>query len=425
MLDWRLCDLYGREISALRDDTGAQISIGLNDRRTAQLPVSFDDAAASKILPLQTVLKARWHDEPHFSGVVLKPAYRGRDRRVTVSAIDPSIRLQNFFIGMRTDGVPLAGANNGTLSYLQIDQSQILNLLASTAQPTVTELNSGVWPTGIATGTLAPTSVLRDRTYEMGKQIWEAMTQLSGVAAGIDFELDPVDRTDGVLTQLNTYYPQQGVDRSDNVIFHFGWGLNNASDFTWEPSGDVVKNRSIHVGQLDNTTGVQPSATRHNLDSQTGMGIYGEYVGESDVVLTSTLDEHALGSVLAYGWPVDFFDIIPVQDDGEGWYRDADGTLRRSNSKYGVAPRFGKNADYYIGDVIRVVARDKPGLDVDLAGRVVSATLQSTSSGATVVAIKCAPIIGGAYRVRGVKPPSLTRTIEEMRQQLRMVGVVQ
>lgn len=421
MLDWRLCDLYGREISTLRDDPGAQVTITLNDRRTASLPIDFSDKAAGLVLPLQTLLKARWHDETHFCGLALKPSYRGRERRVTVPAVDSSLRLANFHIGQRSDGVSLVGSNAaGGLGYAGIDQSTIMSLLAATAQPTVAELNVGVWPTGIIDGQLAAASFARDRTYEPGKQVWEAMTQLSAVDNGLDFELDPVDREDAVYSQLNTYYPQQGVDRSDDVIFHYGWGKSNASDFTWEPSGDVVRNRSSRVGQ----PGVN-GARQDNLAAQQAFGIYAEYVGESDVSLAGTLNEHALSTVLTYGWPVDFFDVVPAQDDGTGWYRDAAGVLRKGTEKYGGAPRFGKGADYYIGDVIRVVARDKPGLDVDIAGRVVQATLQSVGSGATVVGLKCAPIIGGSNRIRGIKPPSLTRTIEAMRQQLRMIEVSQ
>lgn len=424
MLDFRLCDLKGRTIGEIEDLPGSQVIIGLSDRRTASVSVSFDDPAAGKVSPLRTVLKARLNDAPVYSGVILRPQFRGRERRASLPSVDPSARLAAFHFGQRADGAAPTGAAGVPYRWTQLDQVEMLRRMISHAQLTTAELASGAPGHGITFGDTPMSGVLRDREYEQGKQVWEAMQQLHSVINGFDFELEPIDTEDGNLVKLNTFYPFQGQDKRSTVEFNYGWGQENLADYTWDRAGDLVKNRSTQVGKKDEDTGAQPSASWTNDESVVKYGLWGEWRGQPEVTLIPTLEEDAYTSVISYGEPINFLDLRPALDDGSGWYRDATNVLRRAQGKFGVAPRFGKNADYYIGDIVSLVIRDG-FVSLDIAVRVVGATITRVSNGGVLVEPRVAPVLGGAYRIGGVQPPSLARELEYLRQRMRMVQVLQ
>jgi hypothetical protein len=425
VIAFTLCDLQGRALSDPLRLPGGQVALAINDRRTGQAPIGFDEPAAAQVRPLVTVLKARWAGSQLLTGVVLRPQFAGAQRTVTVPAIDPSARLAAAFIGARSDGAGLPGAPVGDpWHWAAVDQSEMLARLVEHASPTAAELAEGTPDHGVIRGSL-PATVNRDRTYEVGKQIWEAMTQLSAVIDGVDFELEPLDRTDGVLAQLNTYTPFQGTDRSDEVVLHYGWGRHNASDFSWEPAGDILKNRSTRVGQAPTGGGPAPTATEEQAESRRENGIWAEYQGDTDVIDQPTLVDHANATLAKYAWPVDFFTVIPATDDGTGWRRTAQGALEQLPGRYGVPPLFHPNGAYWLGDIIRVVARDRPGLDEDLVGRVLGAKLTNAPNGGVVPELQCAPVVGGGFPTRGAAPPTFRRDYETLRQQVRLLTISQ
>lgn len=428
MIDFWLCDLRGVSIKDFTDLAGGvrgSVTMTLNGGRSASVPVSFDDAAAAMVQPLTTVVKARWDRGHLFTGVAVRPQYSGRDRKVTVSARDPSVRLQSFQIGARADGAGIPGFNNGSFGWTAVDQSEMMARLMEHASPTAGELAVGVPGHGIVRGTL-PTSKTRDRVYEPGKQIWECWTQLAGVVDGVDFDLRALDQSDGSYVALDTYYPMMGSDKSSTVIFHYGWGLENVVDCDIEPAGDIVKNRSIHVGQLDELTQIQPtSGVIDRTESVQIHGIYSDYVGESDVVSSVTLGEHALGTVTTYGFPPFFITMTPAQDDGSGYQINSSGVLEILPRRYGSPPVLGPGADYWLGDIVSVVVRDGPAFDFDLLARVIEITLSNAPSGAVQAELKLAPVVGGGYRVSGVLPPSFIREFATMRERQRLAQVVQ
>lgn len=428
MIDFWLCDLGGVRIKDFTDLSGASrgsVTLTLNGGRSASVPVSFDDPAAALMQPLTTVIKAVWDRGHLFTGVAVRPQYSGRNRTITISARDPSIRMQAFQIGARSDGAGLPSYNNGVYGWVGVDQSEMIARLMEHATPTAAETAAGVPSHGIIRGSL-PTSRTRDRVYEPGKQVWEAWTQLVGVVDGVDFDLRPLDQTDGSYVALDTYYPMMGSDRSDNVIFQYGWGSENLVDCDIEPAGDIVKNRSIHVGQLDEVSQTQPtSGVVDRSESVQISGIYSDYVGESDIISAATLTEHALGTVTTYGYPPFFISMVPAQDDGSGYRINASGVLEILPKRYGSPPVLGPSADYWIGDIVSVVVRDGPAFNFDLLARVIEITLSNVPSGAVQAELKLAPVVGGGYRVPGVLPPSFIREFAAMRERQRLAQVVQ
>lgn len=422
MIDFRLCDLRGATLADFHDTAGSSVTLAVNAGRTASLVTSFDDPAAGLVHPLATVVKARWPQGALFSGVVLRPQYASSTRQVTIPAVDPSLRLQAFQVGARSDAAGLPGANNTSWGYTAIDQSEILARLVEHASPTTAEAAAGVPGHGIIRGSL-PASVARDRLYEPGKQLWEACQQLAGVVDGVDFDLRALDETDGSLVALDTHYPQMGTDRSATVVFEYGWGRENCTECSIEGAGDIVRNRSIRVGQVNETTGAQLRADRDRTESQLAHGIYGEFVGEPDVVEQATLNEHAQAAVTNYGYPPYLVSVTPAQDDGTG-YRVDGGVLVKLPVRYGIPPVLGPQGDYWLGDVVRVIPRDG-AFRFDIKARVLAITLTNASTGAVVAGLRLAPLLGGGYRVRGVTPPSFVREFEAMRQSLRLATIVQ
>jgi hypothetical protein len=240
----------------------------------------------------------------------------------------------------------------------------------------VAEKAAGIPGLGIIRGDL-PGSVLRDRTYYDLQNVWEALLNLSQVIDGPDFELEPLDRTDGVFAQLNTFPQHQGTDRSEDVKFEFGVGATNADAFGWQPSGEQLVNRYIMAGATPEGSPTTPAWISESLDSQR-LGIYEATEVDTEITDIATLKERADGVITTRAFPLDFFTLQPaLQQAGQ------------EEVEAGVSPRFGPptdpDADFWLGDTIGVVARE--GLmSVELTGRATGATL-TTADGAGNVAV--------------------------------------
>lgn len=87
---------------------------------------------------------------------------------------------------------------------------------------------------GITAGLGASTGVARDRTYEPGKAVFEAVQQLSEVINGFDWDIDPDSRA------LDIYYPQRGENRG--VVLDLG-GLVTGFTRDVDPSTYANANR--------------------------------------------------------------------------------------------------------------------------------------------------------------------------------------
>jgi hypothetical protein len=397
MLTWKLCDLNGTPYNVLNDRLpGGTVDVTLNDLWTAQVSLSNEDPAVANAYPLYSVLKVLLEDVPLFTGTVIKR--RSQLSGVTqLNAVSQGLRLQRLFTGQRADGGGINGAvswNPWRLEGLGI--ASHIEYLLMHVQPTAAEVSSGVEGTGIvwgnANGGLGPVVI---REYPPGTQIWRVYTDFTGLADGIDFQLTPLDLTNGQLNRLDTFRPRQGADRSSSIVFHAGWGQENASDFTWDPDGGPVINRSTFVGQVIEGE-PQKFARADQPESQKAFGQYGDFQGRTDLQLSSQLAEFAQGAVSLAGWPIDYFTIVPALDDGSGYVRDSQtGAWTKLPRTFQVPPSFGPgpNHDYWLGDTIRAIAKDPPGLDENLTGRVLAARLTEHASGAVIPEVTCAPTI--------------------------------
>ena len=152
--------------------------------------------------------------------------------------------------------------------------------------------------------------------------------------------------------------------------------------------------------------GQQPAtATSNQPESQLAYGIYGHVAASTEIIYAATLKEHSDEFVAAHAFPPDFFDMTIAQADGSGWTSNPKtGELTRAPGGFGQPFIFGPNPggkhDFYLGDLIRGIARfgklpnDTFALYEDLVGRVTDAKITEVEDmSAHVVEIKSSPRI--------------------------------
>lgn len=392
-LRWALCDSQGRELAPIDDFHQDQLQLAVNDIRNGSVTVSIEDPVVTLVQSMATRLKAWLNGYVVLNAPIFLPDHEmgGESGTLTISATD-NLRLATAF----------------TLSFAEqvgVDQSEIMALLMEAADATAAEKANGVLGHGIIRGALAA-SVARDRTYYDLTNIWEAILEMSQVIDGPDFELEPLDRDDGVFTQLNTYWPKQGSDFSGSVKLEYGVGAHNATGFGWQPTGEQLCNRYIMAGATPEGSPTTPAWISENIDSQRLFGIYTATEVDTEITDVATLREHADAVVATRAFPLDFFTVQPAVQEGE-----------HDGVHYGVPPRFGPptdpDADFWLGDVIGIVAREG-NLRKELSGRAVTVTLTTADDAGNVAAgVGFSPLdqaagVTGAEAALTLGPPSQT-----------------
>lgn len=365
-LSWVLCDRLGRRLMDIGDREGGVVTIIRSGRRSAQVAVSLESPVAAALEPFESVLKVFLGADPIFAGICTLPRFNDPERFVQIAAADPSVALE----------APLRGFATQTGA----DQSEIVARLIEHVD-THRYSTSLVPSHGIIRGSL-PASVNRDRSYLDGKQAWEAIQEMAAVIGAVDFELEPVDRSDGVLCELNTYHPRQGTDKTGSVVFEYGFGQHTATGFVFEPGGGEIVNQVVFAGRPDDTTGVADAWLAYQPESQARYGLHERFALDADVTVVQTMREHAEEVVAARAFPAKFFSFLAAPEEGAIPDRDA--------VAYGVPPVFGPTGDYWIGDEITVVAKDSE-MDETVQGRVQSAVLTEDKAGNVYVACACSP----------------------------------
>ena len=152
--------------------------------------------------------------------------------------------------------------------------------------------------------------------------------------------------------------------------------------------------------------GLAPAtATSNQPESQLAYGVYGHVQASTEIIYSATLKEHADEFVAAHAFPPNFWDLTIAQVDGSGWKRHPQtAELMRAPGGFGQPFIFGPNAgnkhDFYLGDLIRGIARFGKlpdgtfALYQDLIGRVTDAKITEVEDmSAHVVEIKSSPRI--------------------------------
>jgi len=131
---------------------------------------------------------------------------------------------------------------------------------------------------GITRGVGQSTGINRDRDYEAGKNIGEALKQLSEVINGFEYEISP-------NLEFNLYYPERG--QSTDFILELGGTVDSATR-TVSPQDFANAVR----GHGDETDGVTPVAERFAANLSTAPeGRYDANVWFPDVTRQNTTND--------------------------------------------------------------------------------------------------------------------------------------
>lgn len=205
-----------------------------------------------------------------------------------------------------------------------------------------------------ATGVSGPN---RDRQYDAGKNVGEAVQQLAEVDDGFYFRVDPYQGTSGAYTLFSQFiilYPASGV--TSTARFEYGTGtLGNiqSAEVTVTPPINYVT--AYGAGDV----GSQITSTQSNAASISGYGLFDSVQSFSDVELQATLDQHALDAMEIE--PVRVYKFNPV--------------------------RFGPNLpspwdDFEVGDFVTFkLAGSTPYLQTTKVGRVIAYTVEVETEG--------------------------------------------
>lgn len=425
-LTWAICNREGREWGWLWDREGGEVSVGLNTARNAVVSTSLEERPAEWIHPSKSRCKVFCHPEAHdpgaggyllHNGLILNP--RSVGDRVEIPSVDQSCRLLagNPSILPTTAEQADPALRTSLWTPVELKDSELMWELIDRTDRRQRQLNledpdspNPVPSCGIIQGNLADSFKVRSTRIGDGKTTWDALTGIATRDHSPDFELEPLDREDGVHAQLNTYYPRQGSDRRDDVILEYG--VNVPGNFDYEPSGIDLCNRFVAYGEAF-AGGIAPVYVAENRES---MGRYGVWQREEQF---STQDIDKLADI-AHDWvalhafQINYVDVIPAVEIGgtaKGFDRDAQGNLVELDDEFMVPPRFGPRVglgfDYWIGDTITVrakdqfqfhVDKDQPGPDTDLYVRVTDARFQEVdAAGNVAVALTLAPVVSAAH----------------------------
>jgi hypothetical protein len=308
---WRLV-AYQRQFSTAFPVAVAQLDGARGRRLTTKLnaPAEFTftldgrDPAASSVLELATdVIAYRWHepygrDWPMFRGVI----DHSEDQLSESSAV-VTFTAHDYF-GMLTRRIMATAA---PVVWTQYDQDTLVSLLMVYATSSGSSFAPGNYlPLSVlrrnpdGTTRAAPSGQLRDRTYQPGQVIGNAIDDLAHVINGFDYAV-AANGPSSSADYLNIYYPQQGVTRTDVALVY---GVN-VSTLTRTVSSNDYAN---YVRVIGNKGSADPNAAqlysdRWNTDANNvtvnPVGLWQMVENASDVSVQSTLDDKAAGDL---GW---------------------------------------------------------------------------------------------------------------------------
>lgn len=417
-LTWAICNREGKEWGWLWDRADGEVTVSLNDQRTATVKANLEERITNFIHPTKSRCKVWCHPEAEepggfllHNGLILNPTTTGIE--VEIPSVDQSVRLLNA----SPSQLPIEGEATAHIwDEVDLKDSELMWEIIDRADRRQRQLNieepdspNPVPSLGIIEGVLADSFKTRSTKIAEGKTVWDFLQDIAERDHAPDFELEPLDREDGIHAAFNTFYPRMGADRRDEVILE--WGRNLSPDFKYEPSGVDICNRFVAIGRSQ--YGFAPVYVAENRMS---MGRFGIYQKEEsfDTKDIDKLADIAHAKVAYSAFQVNYVEVVPAVEIGgtaKGYVRNADGSYGQLDDEFEVPPRFGPRVglgfDYWIGDTITVrakdqftfnVDKDQPGPDTDMIMRVMEATFKEIDdSGNVAVSLTLAPVVAKAH----------------------------
>jgi hypothetical protein len=204
-----------------------------------------------------------------------------------VEAWRNGVRLMRARVGASSDDI---NADDCTVGFSALDYRALLNRRILWADTTYTGIDQAAiaWDLiadsqALTAGNLAitdattATGITRDRTYEAGKNLGEAIQQLSEVDGGFDWEISPE-------LELKVWYPARGVTRDFAAV----WG-----DTVTSVRRQVDPSQYANAIRFSGAEGV--TATTRSVDALADRieGRFEAQSGDTDISTTTALGEKA------------------------------------------------------------------------------------------------------------------------------------
>jgi hypothetical protein len=266
-----LADQSGNPVAELATGAGRSLTFTRNAYPEATVTLSHDDDAASKFFDALSTgiptLRAYRDGVLRFHGE-LAPFTETLEEAATITLLfrGPFARLIGYG---QSRGLFTAASRIFTAT----DAGQIAKTLIDEATGS-----------GVATTGTIEASKTRTRTYQYAN-VGEAVTNLTRVLDGFDFEVTPIEYASGKIGQLNVY-ASQGSDRSTTVLFQHGPGtLANVREVTRQTEPPINGSRVLGTNGR--------SAFKFDLASIAKYGYWIVQETQSDVAEQATLDDKA------------------------------------------------------------------------------------------------------------------------------------
>lgn len=320
-----------------------------------------------------TWIKVLYRNRLIFNGPIIRPRFDFEAGTVEVNAHDPTFYLKRHFVHSWDKELL---RNNGKLPVSAASMWKLVE-----AAFTDEDGNSFRLP-GFTRGHLSSLPALANSYIEvqLGMSLWELLLQMAELADGPDFDFKPIDQRHpgrgwesygdrGQATaEFRAFlsvnddgkFDGIGSDKTDKVVFHYGWGRGNLKNFIYEPDAEPLTTRVT----------ASPSKGKREMGltfgSEQGYGILERWDEPDQGYSTEAKRRLWIESQLAaYSRPLEGFTIEPHWDQG------------LMGSAYATPWRY--PTGYTVGDRIRAVAKKGNDFDevftVDARGRVMEVRL--------------------------------------------------
>lgn len=217
-------------------------SLGVNRPGSLSFDLPFSTIGAAYLNPLEYCVIATKNKQTVWSGPIWTREDNFDSAKFSVGAVGWfELLKRRYFID---DDHQFNGVTDGAIAFsiLSYANSQVI---AGSARPT--------WITG---GTNTSTTE-RIITFDRWNNVGDAITQLTEIEAGFDFEIDPVTRA------MNIFAWDDYTD-NENAIFGFNFGPNNAKGVSRKLSADDLSNDFYVIGK---TQTAHANAVDANIDT--------------------------------------------------------------------------------------------------------------------------------------------------------------
>lgn len=320
--DWR-----STLIAELTDARERKLERVLNGRSALSFTLDGYSASAHLVTELATDVCAwRWDDRAGIDRMVFRGLVDNAEDTVTEEDATVAFVAHDYLSVMDRRFV----TNPAGLTYTQVQQdSLVFNLMTAASSITPSAGGAGTFDPGDNLGltilyknpdgtsrTSGTPSILRDRTYEPGKSLGEAVNDMSDDISGFDYSISH-EMFPG-YDCLEIWYPNQGTARDDVTLLYGG----TVRALTRSVAATDYANYVRVIGATPSGGNAPLWAEYWNADAndvtRTPVGLWMRSENLNDVSVQATLNDRAHGLVDRYGLLVPSY-TVTMRPDAYTW----------------------------------------------------------------------------------------------------------